>query len=319
VKLADFGIAKRFDDLAASLTVVGSVIGTPQYLAPEQAAGRSVTPQSDVYSTGLVLYEMLVGTRPLPASSSARVGADVRESQPDVSPRVADAVSRSLAPRPEDRFATAADMASTLSGDLVANTVPFGEPTQRSPQTSAENAPTRVIPPDDRTAVWVAAAASTPPAELQPAPPPTRVGRRWWVVAAAIVVLIAVVGFALRKPSNGAMISESTSTVQQTAPPTSSSPVEVIPALLIPGFPATDDISQFIDQLREGGDVVGKQSKRLADALQKLLEMEPEQRAKDAEKLVVQLDEWVDKGEIDPVVAGAAYEFLIDLGAQPSE
>lgn len=320
VKLADFGIAKRFDDLAASLTTVGFVIGTPQYLAPEQAAGRSATPRSDVYSTGVVLYEMLIGTRPLAASSGASVGADVRELRPAVSPWVADVVSRSLAARPEDRFATAADMASTLRGELPATVLSFVEPTQLSPQNAAENTPTRVISPDDRTAVWATPAAAISPTELQPVRPPTRAGRQRWVaVATAIVVLIALIWFALLESSktapfsdltNEATISELTSTVQQTAPPTQPPLVE-----LIPGFPATDDIHQFIDQLLTGRDVVGKQSKRLGDALQNLLDMNPDQRAKDAEKLVTQLGEWVDKGEIDPVVAGAAYKFLTDLGA----
>ena len=324
VKLADFGIAKRFDDLAASLTMVGSVIGTPQYLAPEQAAGHSATPQSDVYSTGLVLYEMLIGTRPLAGSPDAQSGARVRELRPEVSPVLSAAISRSLAARPEDRFATAADMASTLRGELPATAVSFIEPTQISPPKSAENAPTRVISPDDATAVRANAAA---PTELQPVRPPPRAGRqRWVVVASAIVVLIALISFALLESSDDATFSESSSyqtttlevatIVQLTAPPppTTSTPA----AELIPGFPATDNLQQFIDQLRAGRDVVGKQSKRLADSLQKLLDMDPEPGAKDAQKLVTQLSEWVDKGEIAPVVASAVYKFLAELGVEPT-
>jgi len=322
VKLADFGIAKRFDDLAASLTTVGSVIGTPQYLAPEQAAGLSATPQSDVYSTGVLLYEMLIGTRPLAAPPGAGVGADVRKSRPEVSRRVADVVSRSLAARPQDRFATAAEMASALRGELPATAVLFAEATQISPQNAAENTPTRVISPDDRTAVWASSASSIAPTDVQPVRPPRQAGRRrWMVVASAIVVLIALIWFALlessntttfSEPSTQPTISEVTTTVQQTAQPTQPTPVE-----LIPGFPATDDIQQFIEQLQSGRDVVGKQSKRLGDGLEQLLDMDPEQRAEDAEKLAMQLGGWVDKDEIDPVVAGAAYKFLTDLGAGP--
>ena len=105
-------------------------------------------------------------------------------------------------------------------------------------------------------------------------------------------------------------IAELTTAGQQAAPPTQPPPVE-----LIPGFPATDDIQQFIDQLQAGRNVVGKQSKRLGDAVQKLLDSDSEQRAKDAAELATQVSEWVDEGEIDPVVAAAAYKFLADLGA----
>jgi len=319
VKLADFGIAKRFDDLAASLTTAGSVIGTPQYLAPEQAAGHSATPQSDVYSTGVVLYEMLTGARP-PASRGRGVVADVRNSRPGVSQWLATVVSHALAVHPEDRFATAADMASALRSGVPATSMAVSEPTQLSPHTSAENTPTQVISPDQRTAVWLASAASTTPTELQQVTPPMRPGRRRRVLlAAALVVLIAVIWFAVQESSTKLSISEpvatssipvATSTVPQTAPTTQPPPVE-----LIPGFLATDNTQQFIDQLRTGQDVAGQQSTRLADSLQKLLDMEPERRPKDAEKLVRELGEWVEKAEIDPVVADAALKLLIDLGA----
>src|SRR3954454_10113864 len=58
VKLADFGIARRFDDVAHDLTTTGTFIGTAKYASPEQLAGRPATPASDVYSLGIVLFEM---------------------------------------------------------------------------------------------------------------------------------------------------------------------------------------------------------------------------------------------------------------------
>src|SRR5688500_5909095 len=61
VKLADFGIAKRLDDAAGDVTVVGDIIGTPKYLAPELLSGAPATPSSDVYAAGVVLFEMLAG------------------------------------------------------------------------------------------------------------------------------------------------------------------------------------------------------------------------------------------------------------------
>ena len=68
VKLADFGIARRLDDLTSDLTGVGQFIGTPKYLAPEQLAGEPATPASDLYAAGVVLYEMLAGEPPFDAA-----------------------------------------------------------------------------------------------------------------------------------------------------------------------------------------------------------------------------------------------------------
>ncbi|MBW3607317.1 MAG: protein kinase, partial [Actinobacteria bacterium] len=59
VKLADFGIAKSVQDATAGMTATGQIIGTAKYLSPEQVEGRPATPASDVYATGVVLYEML--------------------------------------------------------------------------------------------------------------------------------------------------------------------------------------------------------------------------------------------------------------------
>ena len=100
-KLADFGIAKRFDDLDASVTASGMVIGTPRYLAPEQALGSPVTPATDVYAMGIVLFEMLTGRLPFEAESPAaaalerlsRTAPDVRSLRPDVPPALAAAIA----------------------------------------------------------------------------------------------------------------------------------------------------------------------------------------------------------------------------------
>ena len=72
-KLLDFGIAKTFDDSASQLTMTGFALGTPQYMSPEQATGKQVDGRSDLYSLGVVLYEMLIGEVPFSDTSLAGI------------------------------------------------------------------------------------------------------------------------------------------------------------------------------------------------------------------------------------------------------
>src|SRR3954471_9059532 len=82
-KVTDFGISRSLDD--AGLTATGRVLGTTDYVAPEQALGEEVTGQSDIYSVGIVLYEMLTGEAPYTADSRVGVAMkQVREPLPDV-------------------------------------------------------------------------------------------------------------------------------------------------------------------------------------------------------------------------------------------
>jgi len=123
VKLADFGIAKRLDDYSSELTGTGHFVGTPKYLAPEQLSGDPVTAATDVYATGVVLYEMVTGVAPFDAPTPLATAIahqsapvpDVRAARPDVPPHVAAAVSKAMAKDPADRFQTAAAMRVALA------------------------------------------------------------------------------------------------------------------------------------------------------------------------------------------------------------
>jgi len=120
IVLSDFGIV-RLADNDQSLT--RGVIGTPQYMSPEQALGREVQGTSDLYSLGVVLYEMLAGRVPYKGESAIATLSmhatlpvpSVRDLNPTVSREIDDVVQRALAKQPEDRYQTGAALASALA------------------------------------------------------------------------------------------------------------------------------------------------------------------------------------------------------------
>jgi serine/threonine-protein kinase len=121
VKVMDFGIARAIAD-ANSVTQTAAVIGTAQYLSPEQARGEKVDARSDVYSLGCVLYEILTGEPPFVGDSPVAVAYQhVREDpvppsqrHSDISPELDAVVLKSLAKNPDNRYQTAAEMRADL-------------------------------------------------------------------------------------------------------------------------------------------------------------------------------------------------------------
>ena len=115
VKVMDFGIARAMDDLGATLTSTWNVVGTAQYLSPEQALGEVADAPTDIYSTGCLLYELLTGRPPFSGETPVSIayqhvsGALVpaREVQPDLPESVEVVLAVALAKKPEDRYASA--------------------------------------------------------------------------------------------------------------------------------------------------------------------------------------------------------------------
>ena len=127
VKVMDFGIARAVADNSATVTQTANVIGTAQYLSPEQARGESVDARSDVYSTGCLLYELVTGVPPFQGDSPVAVAYQhVRENPPMPSsrvpglPRALDSiVMKALAKNPLNRYQSAGEMRSDLQRALA--------------------------------------------------------------------------------------------------------------------------------------------------------------------------------------------------------
>ena len=194
VKVMDFGIARAIADGGVSVTQTAAVIGTAQYLSPEQARGEPVDARSDVYSLGCVLYEILSGEPPFVGDSPVAVAYQhVREDpvppsqkRPGISPELDAVVLKALAKNPENRYQSAAEMRA----DLVR--VHSGEPPE---------AP-KVLTPDERTQMMSARSGGRGGAGATTVYRPPRGGRsgsvsRWLVAGAFLAILTVVVALVI--------------------------------------------------------------------------------------------------------------------------
>ena len=124
VYLTDFGIARRLQD--EGLTATGRILGTLEYIAPEQCRGQQLDARADVYALGCVLYQLVTGAVPYPRSSPiAQIEAHlyeppprVSDTRPDIPAALDEVILRALAKNPEDRFLTAIQLA-TLAADAI--------------------------------------------------------------------------------------------------------------------------------------------------------------------------------------------------------
>jgi beta-lactam-binding protein with PASTA domain/predicted Ser/Thr protein kinase len=215
LKVTDFGIARAAN--TQQMTEVGSIVGTAQYLSPEQARGLAVGPQSDIYSMGVVLYEMLSGDLPFTGDSAVDIAMkQVSDAPPPlhsrnrlVSPAMEQVVMRALAKDPALRFQSARQMTEELA--RVGRGQSASSDTQQATRVIAADQ-TRVIRPP-------------PPAEgatnvLRPPPPPERPAPRRsalpWLLVLVLLVLAAVAGFVVFKMLNGSDLSVPQSLVGQT-------------------------------------------------------------------------------------------------------
>ena len=161
VKVMDFGIARAVADTSATMTQTAAVIGTAQYLSPEQARGETVDARSDLYSAGCLLYELLVGRPPFVGDSPVSVAYQhVREAptppsqlDPELSPEIDAVVLKALAKDPDDRYQSARDMKADISRLLSGQQTDAQQATAVVPvgvaavAADAYDDPTRVVGP----------------------------------------------------------------------------------------------------------------------------------------------------------------------------
>ena len=175
IKVMDFGIARTAG--GSAMTQTGTIMGTAQYISPEQAQGRPADPRSDLYSLGIVLYEMLTGKVPFNGDNPVAIAyKHVREDplapsliNPDISPELEAVVMKALAKNPENRYQSAMEMRSDLERCLE------GAPVYATP----------VLPPEDF-------ARGQTQAYAMQGPPPRRSRTAWLWVLVIIIVLAAV-------------------------------------------------------------------------------------------------------------------------------
>jgi serine/threonine-protein kinase len=206
VKVTDFGIARATNQV--EMTEVGSIVGTAQYLSPEQARGQSVGPQSDIYSLGVVLYEMLTGEVPFSGGSAVEIAMKQVNDAPEppsrknrlISPGLEQVVMRALAKDPALRFHSAREMSDELA--RVRRGVGVSQDTQQA---------TAVIGAREAAAAGAAGAAAPqttrvmerqPPA---PPPPPAQPKRSAlpWLLVLLLLILSAAVGFIVYQQLQG--------------------------------------------------------------------------------------------------------------------
>jgi eukaryotic-like serine/threonine-protein kinase len=351
-KLSDFGIAKALEDATAGLTATGTVLGTPNYLAPELISGGTAGPGSDVYSVGCVLFELLTGQPPYTGESSVAIAyahvhqpvPEVTDLRPEVPRDLATVVTTAMAKDPGERYPDAAAMrAALLDGPSAA---PASAPAR-----------TAVLPPVSDSAPTEPLAGATAAAATAPRP-----GAPRWLVP-MLVGVVALVGLWLVADASGLIggdepdvagaddtetddttdggegvpVDEPEPTEPErtepddgtaTEPPTEGEPTETEPTETEPTEedPATEPPvepaePETLDELivllaaSPAGTYGEKQGDLLEDLMQLRDEQAPGQRAQEAAAIREEVEDYVAAGELDPEVGRYAIAVLSEIAA----
>lgn len=255
VKITDFGIARIADQVP--LTATGQVMGTVQYLSPEQASGHSASPATDTYSLGIVAYECLAGKRPFTGESQVAIAmAQINEQPPPLPPTVAvpvqNLIMAMIAKKPEDRPASSAAVARAATalrrGDVAAAAAAIPAIATGS---AVGDDMTQLLTPTDGADATLLMPAAVPTDEE-----PKKKRSPWtWPLIALIVLLLLVIGgtlwalFANQEPEPKPTSSSSAPSKTPTPTPTPSETLININALALEGM----DCTEATTKAREAG------------------------------------------------------------------
>ncbi|MDX6336220.1 MAG: eukaryotic-like serine/threonine-protein kinase [Streptosporangiaceae bacterium] len=209
VKVMDFGIARAVSDAQATMTQTAQVIGTAQYLSPEQARGERVDARSDLYSAGCLLYELLTGRPPFTGDSPVAIAYQhVRENpippsqvDPEIPAWADSIVLKAMAKDPADRYQSAAEMRTDIQRALS------GVPVAAPPQATEMYSPgTQRMGPNTMMAGAAPTGAISPYGPDEDGYGGGRNGRRralWWILGAVAAILIIVIAYLLLNGGGG--------------------------------------------------------------------------------------------------------------------
>ncbi|WP_175407764.1 protein kinase [Streptomyces sp. TRM64462] len=180
VKVMDFGIARAMQSGVTSMTQTGMVVGTPQYLSPEQALGRGVDARSDLYSVGIMLFQLLTGRIPFDADSPLAIAYAHVQEEPvapssinrSVTPAMDALVARALKKNPNERFPSAAAMRDECLRVLSAGQTGAPVIVPGAPSNSGAGVGSAVFPPVDHSTPAPPQHVQTPYQPPTPAPGP---------------------------------------------------------------------------------------------------------------------------------------------------
>jgi|SRR5579859_138273 len=238
--LSDFGIAKvaaqaaadEHGQLAPQLTTQGHVVGTPDYIAPEQAIGQPVDARADIYSLGVVLFYLVTGRVPFIAPQPMTVAAlhvaelppKPRQFRPDLPPAAEAVILKALAKEPAGRYRTAGDFSRAFRAALP--TLPAPAPSvERHAATPKATVPPPAVPPRVHPAGRELPPPTPPLAAAESNQETTSTRRRWLAIGATLLLIILAAGGAYAATNIGKHQTSVSGTITaspiRTPPPTS--------------------------------------------------------------------------------------------------